>query len=72
MKNGSVIAAFAVVEHGSDSKGDARRQLKQGGIYIHGERAGLEATVAGYHLLAGRYIWLRRGKKKDVIVKVTE
>lgn len=56
----------------TDSKGDARRQLKQGGIYVNGERAGLEATVAGYHLLAGRYIWLRRGKKKDVIVKVTE
>ncbi len=55
----------------TDSKGDARRQLKQGGIYVNGERAGLEATVAGYHLLAGRYIWLRRGKKKDVIVKVT-
>ena len=54
----------------TDSKGDARRQLKQGGIYVNGERAGLEATVAGYHLLAGRYIWLRRGKKKDVIVKV--
>lgn len=56
----------------TDSKGDARRQLKQGGIYVNGERAGLEATVAGYHLLAGRYIWLRRGKKKDVIVKATE
>ena len=56
----------------TDSKGDARRQLQQGGVYINGERAGLEATVAGYHLLAGRYIWLRRGKKKDVIVKVME
>ncbi len=56
----------------TDSKGDARRQLQQGGVYINGERTGLEATVAGYHLLAGRYIWLRRGKKKDVIVKVTE
>ncbi len=56
----------------TDSKGDARRQLQQGGVYINGERTGLEATVAGYQLLAGRYIWLRRGKKKDVIVKVTE
>ncbi len=56
----------------TDSKGDARRQLQQGGVYINGERAVLEATVAGYHLLAGRYIWLRRGKKKDVIVKVME
>lgn len=53
------------------SKGDARRQLQQGGVYINGERTHGEATVADYSLLAGRYLWLRRGKKKDVIVKVT-
>ncbi|MFB3111539.1 MAG: tyrosine--tRNA ligase [Gemmatimonadales bacterium] len=56
----------------TDSKGDARRQLKQGGIYVNGERADPDATVDGYPLLANRYLWLRRGKKKDVIVKVTE
>lgn len=56
----------------TDSKGDARRQLQQGGVYINGERAHGEATVADYSLLADRYLWLRRGKKKDVIVKVTE
>ncbi len=55
----------------TDSKGDARRQLRQGGVYINGERAHGEATVADYSLLADRYLWLRRGKKKDVIVKVT-
>ena len=47
-----------------------RRQLQQGGVYINGERADGEATVADYSLLADRYLWLRRGKKKDVIVKV--
>ena len=56
----------------TDSKGDARRQLQQGGVYINGERADGESTVADYSLLADRYLWLRRGKKKDVIVKVTE
>jgi tyrosyl-tRNA synthetase len=56
----------------TDSKGDARRQLQQGGVYINGERADGESAVAGFELLAGRYLWLRRGKKKDVIVKVTE
>jgi tyrosyl-tRNA synthetase len=54
----------------TDSKGDARRQLQQGGVYINGERADGEATVADYSLLADRYLWLRRGKKKDVIVRV--
>ncbi len=56
----------------TDSKGDARRQLQQGGVYINGERADPDATVDGYALLASRYLWLRRGKKKDVIVKVME
>ena len=54
----------------TDSKGEARRQLRQGGIYINGERADPEASVGKEHLLANRYIWLRRGKKKDVIVKI--
>ncbi len=54
----------------TDSKADARRQLQQGGVYINGERADGEATVADYSLLADRYLWLRRGKKKDVIVRV--
>jgi tyrosyl-tRNA synthetase len=55
----------------TDSKSDARRQLQQGGIYVNGERVGTEGNVADYSLLADRYLWLRRGKKKDVIVKVT-
>ena len=55
----------------TNSKGDARRQLQQGGVYINGERADGESAVDGYQLLAGRYLWLRRGKKKDVIVRVS-
>ncbi len=55
----------------TDSKGEARRQLAQGGIYVNGERAGPDDVVGTDQLLAGRYLWLRRGKKKDVIVSVT-
>jgi tyrosyl-tRNA synthetase len=55
----------------TNSKGDARRQLQQGGVYINGERADSASAVDGYQLLAGRYLWLRRGKKKDVIVRVS-
>ncbi len=54
----------------TDSKGEARRQLRQGGIYINGERAAPEASIGKEQLLANRYIWLRRGKKKDVIVRI--
>ncbi len=52
------------------SKGEARRQLQQGAISVNGERVGVEASITEEHLLAGKYIWLRRGKKTDVIVRV--
>ncbi|MCZ6915956.1 MAG: tyrosine--tRNA ligase [Gemmatimonadetes bacterium] len=54
----------------TDSKGEARRQLRQGGISVNGERADMETTVGEDNLLGDRYIWLRRGKKKDVIIKL--
>jgi tyrosyl-tRNA synthetase len=52
------------------SKGEARRQLQQGAIYVNGERVGADTSITQEHLLAGKYIWLRRGKKTDVIVRV--
>ena len=54
----------------TESKGEARRQLRQGGIYVNGIRAGGDDTIDVEQLMADRYIWLRRGKKKDVIVRV--
>jgi tyrosyl-tRNA synthetase len=49
------------------SKGEARRLLQQGGISVNGEPLALEGTVGPDRLLAGRYLWLRRGKKVDFI-----
>jgi tyrosyl-tRNA synthetase len=66
VKVADLIAAAGL----TDSKGDARRQLQQGGIYVNDERARPDDCVADYRLLAGRYFLLRRGKKKYVIVKV--
>jgi tyrosyl-tRNA synthetase len=45
------------------SKGDARRTLDQGGVYVAGEQVrDVDATVSGGDLAAGRYLLLRRGK----------
>lgn len=49
------------------SKGEARRLLQQGGISLNGEPLALEGAVGPDRLLAGRYLWLRRGKKADFI-----
>ena len=52
------------------SKGEARRQLKQGGIYVNQERVEEHTTIDPSALLDGGYLWIRRGKKNHVIVKV--
>jgi len=52
------------------SKGEARRQLRQGGVYLNNERVDENLQVTREQLLGGKYLWLRRGKKTNVIVKI--
>lgn len=49
------------------SKSEARRLLSQGGISLNGEPLSIDASTSPSDLLAGRYLWLRRGKKTDFI-----
>lgn len=53
------------------SKGEARRALAQGGVYVNGERAGDARLVGEDDLLAGRYVLLRRGKRAFAMVIAT-
>ncbi len=48
------------------SKGEARRQIAQGGISLNGRPVKESDAVVG-DSLAGRYYWLRRGKKAHFI-----
>jgi len=48
------------------SKGEARRQIKQGGIYLNGRKVTDVESVAGPPLDGG-YYWFRRGKKTNFI-----
>jgi tyrosyl-tRNA synthetase len=48
------------------SKGEARRQLAQGGITVNGVRAGETATAGPP--LDGGYYWVQRGKKASFIL----
>jgi len=64
-----VPAVDAVVAAGlAKSKGEARRLLGQGGITLNGAPLGVDASVGPDDVLAGRYVWLRRGKKTDAVL----
>lgn len=49
------------------SKGEARRLIEQGGIYINNQRV-TDSRSSGYRPLPGGYFWVRRGKKTDAIL----
>ncbi len=54
------------------SKGDARRGLSEGSVYVNNERiAGEAPTVDAHRLLHGRYLLLRRGKRRHHLLQVS-
>ena len=52
------------------SKGDARRQLEQGGVYVNGRTAAVGDVVTGADLLHDRFVLLRRGKRTYHLIEV--
>jgi tyrosyl-tRNA synthetase len=51
------------------SKGQARKDIEQGGIYIHNVReANAQRTVTTNDLLFGKHLLLRKGKRNYVVV----
>ena len=54
------------------SKGDMRRMLQQGGVYLNGRRLGPEREpIAASELLGGEYLLIRKGAKTYALVRVT-
>jgi tyrosyl-tRNA synthetase len=61
---GAPLVELLVLSGLSPSKGQARRDLEGGGIYVNNLRAsGVEQRVSHDALLYGRYLLLRKGKK---------
>lgn len=53
------------------SKGDARRSIEGGGVYLNNERVeGVGAKVELPHAVEGRFLVLRKGKKRFHLVKI--
>ncbi len=53
----------------AQSKGEARRMLKEGSIGINKEKASEELVVDNRHLINGRHILVQRGKKTYYLVQ---
>jgi tyrosyl-tRNA synthetase len=55
------------------SRGDARRALEQGGVYLNGERLTAErATLTKDQMLHGRYLLVRKGTRNYGLVRVAK
>lgn len=55
------------------SKGDARRLMRNGGVYVNNEQIQDESYVLGHiHLIEGRLLLLAVGKKNKVLIRLEE
>ncbi len=75
LSSGSEVRASVLdmlVETGlTKSRGDARRQLQQGGVSINGRRLGAEEQfVDGNEAIAGAYFLLRKGARDMALVEL--
>lgn len=68
---GSFSLVDLLVDTGlATSKGDARRGLAEGSVYVNNQRASSSAaTICGDQLLYGRYLLLRRGKRRHHLLR---
>jgi len=66
------VVVEALVESGlASSKGDARRAIGEGGIYLNGQRVtDVGATYGAAEALAGGHHLLRRGKKRYHLLRM--
>ena len=65
---GAAIADLVVLAGLAPSKGQARKDLESGGIYLNNVRADHTRTVTSADLLFGRHLLLRKGKRSYVVL----
>ncbi len=67
----SVVDLLATTEL-ARSKSEARRFIEGGGVYINNERVGdIDQTVGVADSIEGRYLILRRGKRRYHLVELS-
>jgi tyrosyl-tRNA synthetase len=63
-----LVEILATVPELAASKGDARRAISQGGVYVNGRRVAEGARLTDNDLLHSRFALLRKGKKAYALV----
>ena len=71
LSQGVPIADLLTVSTGFlPSKGEAKRALKEGGIYVNKTKVAEDRIVGQNDMLGGKFILLQRGKKTNFLVRV--
>jgi tyrosyl-tRNA synthetase len=66
---GNLLVELLVHSGLCSSKGQARKDIEGGGVYINNVReAGIQRTVTSNDLLFGKHLLLRKGKRNYVVV----
>lgn len=69
--DGALLADLLAASSLASSKGDARRSIQGGGIYVNNERAAdPTAAITLDRAIEGQFLILRKGRKKYHLVKV--
>ena len=70
---GMPVADLVVASGLAASKGEARRMVDGGGLYVNGVRLSLDKrTVTAADTVEGRFIVLRKGQKNHHLVRIAE
>jgi tyrosyl-tRNA synthetase len=68
LSGGGLTLVDAMVRTGvAGSKGDARRQIEGGGVYVNNRRQAADRSLGPDDALHGRFVILRRGKRQHVL-----
>jgi len=69
-KDNGMALADALVQAGlAKSKGEARRAIEQGGVYVNQQRADLAKTIGNEDWIGGKSVLLRKGKKEYALLR---
>ena len=73
LQGGGKLVIDLLLESGlASSRGDARRSIEGGGVYVNSVRVqGIDVTVSTEEAIEGRFLLLRKGKKRYHLVALT-